>query len=111
MECAELLATGTVTVDVPTTVCALTRYRAVFGTVTAIGPTSVTALSEAGAAAKPALIPPASVLNEATADRRPDALIRPASACALTRPARESRVTEPARVVTDTVMSRGTCTW
>ena len=52
---------------------------AAVGTVSSIGPTSVVASRVRGAAAKAAVIPPASVLNTALGERRPYALTRPAS--------------------------------
>ena len=111
IECAALLLRRHGDGRVPTTVCALTWYPADSGTVSVIGPTSVAAVSEAGAAVKAAVMPPALDLNEATAERRSTAVISPASVRAVTRPASEFRVIEPARVATVTATPRGTWTW
>src|ERR1700761_4633779 len=111
IEWAALAPRGTVTDDDPTKVCVATRYLSDPGTVRVIGPTSVVAVSDPGAAAKSAVIAPASDLNAAVADRRPEALMSPASALALTVPASAVSVMAPAAVDTDTAIPRGTATW
>ena len=49
IECAELLLRRTVMVELPTTVCVLSRYPTDPGTVSAIGPTLVVAVRDRGA--------------------------------------------------------------
>jgi len=109
--CAGLLLRGTVTVEVPTNVCVLSRYATDPGTVSVIGPTLVVAVRDRGAAENAAMTPPAFVLNVAAGERKSSAVISPALACALRAPAREVSVTAPAPADTDTATSRGTCTW
>ena len=109
--CSGLLLRCTVTVEVPTNVCVLSRYATDPGTVRVIGPTLVVAVRDRGGTENVAMTPPAFVLNEATGERKSSAVISPALACALRVPPRDVSVTAPASVDTDTATPRGTCTW
>jgi hypothetical protein len=107
---AELVPRRTVMVDVPTTVCVLSRYATDPGTVSVIGPSLVLAVTDRGAAENVATTPPALELNDATGERRSTAVISPAPAWAVTVPEREVSVTAPAPVLADTATPAGTWT-
>lgn len=107
MVCADAVDCGTLTLVLPATVLAVTRYWVVTGTCKAMPPALASAVSVRGAAVKEAVMPPTSMVKLAVLVLMAVASMRPASTFAVTiEPASpDSRIAPVAVVaVTDTVL-------